>query len=184
MLEKFKMFFWGMLAALGALVLESVALIFATPFATTTSIAPSWLMPVGVFIEELFSLVLIGKLLQNSSDKNHLFSRALFFGIGFSVPEILLNIADYPILSQEIFLSYLGLLLIHSAMAGIFGYHFSTSENFRLNTLFFLGLAFFFHLLFNLAILHLLSFWIIISLPISILFICFIALKIPFMKKY
>lgn len=182
MLEKFKMLFWGMLAALGALVLESMILIFAAPLAPAAS-PPAWLMPTGVFIEEFFSLLLIGKLLQNSPDKNHIFSRTLFFGVGFSIPEILLNIADYPILSQEISLSYLGLLLIHSATAGIFGYHFSAAEKFRWNTLFFLGLAFFFHLLFNLAVIHLLSFWLIISLPLFILFGCFIALKMAFLKN-
>lgn len=169
-----------MLAALGALALESVALIFVTPLsAVAAPAAPAWFMPIGVFIEELFSLLLIGKLLQNSSDKKNIFTRALCFGLGFALPEILLNFADNPRLSQEILLSYLGLLLIHSATAGIFGYYFSKKIGFRAVIFFFFLLALFTHLAFNLLVLFSLSFWLILGLPLFVIFLCFLALKMP-----
>jgi len=183
MTEKLRMLFWGMLAALGALALESLVMVFATPINMVGSVdAPAWFMPIGVFIEELFAITLIGKLLQNSPDKNNIFARAIFFGIGFSLPEILLNFANFSDLSQKILSAYLGLLLIHTATAGIFGCYFSRKEGLRPEAIFFLGLAILSHLVFNLSVISSLSIWLSLSIPLVTLFICFSALKIAPVK--
>lgn len=167
-----------MLAALGALTMESLVMIlFTSPGLTGVLTDPNWFMPVGVIIEEFFALVLIGKLFQNSPDKQHLFSRALFFGVGFSVPEILLNAANSSALSGEIFSAYPGLLLIHTASAGIFGCYFSRQISVRPAIIFFFLFAVFSHLLFNFLILSFTASFLTLGLPLLVIFACFIALK-------
>ncbi|MFA7319542.1 MAG: hypothetical protein WC022_03025 [Parcubacteria group bacterium] len=183
MTEKLKMLFWGMLGALGALALESLLMVFATSGGAIGLMeAPTWFMPVGVLIEELFAIILIGKLLANSPDKNNIFSRVIFFGLGFSLPEILLNFANFSVLSREILFSYLGLLFIHTATAGIFGCYFSRKEGFHPDAILFLGLAIVFHFAFNFSVLSGLSVWISLSIPLFVFFICFSALKMTFSK--
>lgn len=175
MAEKLKMFFGGILSALGALVLEILVLILTTPLDAPAT-AP-WLMPAGVLIEELFGLFLIGKLVSNYEKKKQAFPVALFFGLGFAIPEILLNLSGYVTFPQTLFLSYLNLLLIHTATAGILGYYFSTGKISYRNSFLFLALAFSSHLLFNLAILFSLDYRLILIFPLIILFICFLAYK-------
>ncbi len=184
MTEKFKMLLGGILSALGALALETTLWIFIDPYnLAKTSPTATWIMPAEVFIEELVALIIIRRLFQNSSDKNNLFSRALLFGVGFSIPEILLNFSNYPLLSQDIILSYLGLLLIHTATAGIFGYYFSRRPNRSLFIFFFFFLALFFHLLFNFAVMAAVATWMILGLPIGIILACFLALKFTLVKS-
>lgn len=177
MIEKLRMLFWGILSALGALALESLVMVFATSSDMIGAAAPAWTMPAGVLIEELFAMVLIGKLLSNSTDKNNIFSRAIFFGLGFALPEILLNFVDFPVLSKETLFAYLDLALIHSATAGIFGYYFSQKGTFHPGIIIFLCLALFSHLVFNLSVISGLGAWLGLGIPLFVIFVCFSALK-------
>ena len=172
------MFFWGMLASLGALALESLLMLLATSASLAETSSPAdWFMPVAVVIEELFSLILMGGLFQNSPNKKNIFARALFFGAGFSLPEILLNYSNFSTLSPTIILSYAGLFLIHTATAGVLGIYFSKRETFSPSILFFLPLAIAIHLAFNFSVLFNLDIWFSLTLPVCVILVGFLASK-------
>ncbi len=176
--DNIKIFSWGILGALGALVLESiVAILFQAPLALTSQSGIPWLMGAGVFIEEALSLILIGKFFQKTSIKNNFLVNTLFFGIGFSLPEIAFNILSSSSFSENIILSYLGLFLIHTATASIFGYYFSKYSYLRIHLIFFFILAIFSHLTFNLLVLSNSPQLLILSMPLFIIFLCFLAQK-------
>ena len=180
---RLKNFFYGILTALGALAIESVVMIFATT--PDLAIAPepaTWFMPVAVLIEEFISLILLTKLFQNDPDKKTAFTRALLFGAGFSVPEILLNYSNFSVLSQDVIFAYLGLFLLHTATAGLFGLYFSRQTNFTPSLSLFLLLAIAVHLAFNFSILSNLNIWLSLALPVSVILISFLSSKTPLLK--
>ncbi len=172
-----------MLAALGALALESLVMIFATPLDLAATSAPAvWFMPVAVIIEELFSFILLVKLFQNNPDEKNFFTRALFFGVGFSVPEIFLNYSNFSTLSQEILIAYAGLFLIHTATAGLIGCGFSWKNSLSPIVGLFLFLAILAHLAFNFSVLFNLSIWLSLGLPLFIIFTSFLSLPKGLLK--
>ena len=171
MSDKLKMFFGGALAALGALALESVVALFATssnPVIDPTTAA--WFMPSG-------ALIMLQRMFRNSPGRETALVRALFFGAGFSGPEILLNAANYPAFSGEIFFSYLGLFLIHMAAAGLLGLYFSHGESWRPSVLFFLSLSIASHLIFNLSIVFDRPAWMTLNWPLIVILLCFSAIN-------
>ena len=175
--EKIKIFFWGILGALGALIIESLIAIIFDSLQSGVFLKTSWLMPTGVLIEEMFSLALVGKFFLITRHKASFFSTALFFGLGFSLMEITFNILSSSSFSGNIFFSYLGLLLIHTATAGLFGYYFSknNSGHFKFSGVLFFLSALLSHLAFNFSVLSDLSPWIVLGNPIFVLLLCFSA---------
>lgn len=178
MQNKIKFLFFGILAALGALALESFVLIF--PEISPSTGVPDWFMPLGVFIEEAFSLLILWRLFVNEKNRSGFFCETLFFGAGFSLTEILLNAANYPKTDESLLFSYLGLFLIHTAAASIAGAYFSRKETVGPG----IGLVFFAaafaHFIFNYSVLFELGQSISIIWPIIVILASFFAKKSSF----
>ncbi len=142
--------FTGIVVALGALVLEVTLLIF-DPSLQGTLI----LMTLSVFVEELAKFLVIQKIAITKKISSAIFLKAFLIGVGFSFTEIILNIFSHYNTREIFFWSYIGLFLIHTFTATLFGYYLAIlkKESFLISSLVVL-IAFLSHLFFNLAVLY------------------------------
>lgn len=180
MQNKIKFLSYGILAALGALALESLILVF--PGIPLTSGMPAWFMPIGVLIEESMALFLIVKLFHEMKPGKTFFSLSLLFGVGFSLPEILLDMANYGFPGHSDMLPYLGLLLVHAASAGIFGYHLAQKGRLSYTIILFFILAYSAHLIYNLSVINNFSPGISLVIPIFVISACFFLMQLDAKK--
>lgn len=127
MIVKFiKPIFLGMIAAGGALVFELLITGFfpAYDFSTAAiSLNIIIFLAVAAAIEEFFKLLVVYKalFLQKNNAREFLFS-ALLLGLGFSLAEV--AISNYFGLpgSLDLYLGILGIILVHTILAGLMGY--------------------------------------------------------------
>lgn len=159
---KLKFFFWGILAAAGALLVEVLlSLLFPALVNPTLEAQLSSTLMVLVLVEEILIFAFTWKMATQTSQKNLIFPQAFAIGLGFSATEILQNAVLYPHFSLFLLSVYAGLLLVHTITALIYGYAFTLrGAAFRDTWLaFFVGAVL--HLLFNLAVIYNMSYWII-----------------------
>jgi hypothetical protein len=169
MKSNIKFFFWGVVAALGALVLETLISII-----NPAIISPSFEAQLGVtlvvlvLVEEIFKFIFIWKMAGQTPEKVRIFFHAFLVGLGFAAAEIVLNILGYPYFSFFLLSVYLGLLLVHTVTAAIYGQaFFLRGPGFRKTWSFFLAGAAL-HLLFNAAVIYGINYWLLDGILIII----------------
>jgi len=127
-MKQLESFFWGAIAALGALVIQMIAVMaigaFQDPYAKTTSLAylsTVWGIIGAAFVEELFKYIVITKRIEYLSLEKSFVVNSLFVGLGFFAVELaLLHLKHVPITQNILVLGKIG--IIHVATAGIIGY--------------------------------------------------------------
>ncbi|PIP28653.1 MAG: hypothetical protein COX29_00030 [Candidatus Moranbacteria bacterium CG23_combo_of_CG06-09_8_20_14_all_35_22] len=181
-MTKLQIFFVGTLTAFGALFVEILASIIAPEILSRENIFPlESALLLAIFAEEILKLIFFGKIFLRIKDKSNFFLPAIFFGSGFAIVEIFLNILANPIFHSELFFSYLGLFLIHILTLSIYSFYFFHQEKvytFKIILLFALGL--FIHFIFNFFVFYEIS---PILLDIALLFLLIIPAKIGFLAK-
>ncbi|HRY82703.1 MAG TPA: PrsW family glutamic-type intramembrane protease [Candidatus Moranbacteria bacterium] len=147
---KIKIFIFGILTALAALVFENlIPIIFLKTAVEATSPFDVYLLT-AILIEELLKLISIWKISRISENQKNIFWLAVFFGLGFAFVEIFLNILNFNL---EFVLNYFGLFLIHTFTSTIYGLYFSKKESFSvLGGLAIFALGCFSHFLFNFSV--------------------------------
>lgn len=155
-MTKLKMFFFGIAAAIFALVLETTVLILGTNAPNTEFMGGIYGSLITlVLIEEILLGVIIWKASQKSTSPGEIFTGSIFVGVGFSFFEIFLNTLNYPYLQAPLLFSYLGLLLIHIATSSIFGLYFlSRPKRNLLAMVFIFFLNSLMHFVFNIVVLN------------------------------
>ena len=127
-MKQIELFFWGIVAAVGALFAEIIfsfiSTIFENPqnflsfqFATSSVL----IVIVFVLIEEIFKYLIITKKVEPFSLEYSFFFNALLVGFGFALMEIALTIFQNKELLNDPF-SLLQLGIVHMTTAGIMGY--------------------------------------------------------------
>jgi len=157
-----KPFFFGIFAALGALLLELLVSFF---LGAPSDLRPVFfskmnlLLAVIILIEEIFIFIFVYKNFQelkNASQKE-IFYNSVALGLGFSFLEIFFNLFDLPS-GQNILnlvLNFTGITAVHIATAGIIGYSIMKAP--KLNIVFIfrtLLIAFSIHFVYNYLIIY------------------------------
>jgi hypothetical protein len=125
-MQKIKIFLMGMALALVALVLETLATIILQTAVGAEFPAEIYTpLVLAVLLEEIIKAAGIWKISSENFSSKKIFFNSLFLGAGFASVEIFLHHLSQDGFSQTLIFSYLGLLLLHTATAAIFGYSFS-----------------------------------------------------------
>lgn len=141
-MKKIELFFWGILAALGALLVEVLIAFGLAAYqhqgATLDfeffngSLA---LLVIFVLIEELFKYFIIAKKIEALSLGRSFIFNSLLMGAGFALTEIGLIVLQSGGLTSDY--SALGrIAVVHIATAGIMGYSFALGNPKRVSTAF------------------------------------------------
>lgn len=156
-MRQLESFFWGIVAALGALFLQLVVFISFLTFSgkneiisfDTLSLLPAFIIPFA-FIEELFKYVIISKMIETYSLHRSFIVNSLFVGLGFAFTELML-LANVGTLPEKRILAELA--TVHLGTSGLIGYLVATSNPNKIKTtIWILLLATFFHAGYNLLI--------------------------------
>ena len=150
----------GIIAALGALVLEVFLSVFFSNFFSLSfqdsTINLSFI--IAIFIEEMAKGIFIWKLFFSQSSQREKFLGTFFFATGFSLLEITLNIFKNNSWNffYSSFLPLLGLFLIHTFTSFIFVLFLAFQKKISPLSFFYAFLlAFSFHFLYNWTVLFL-----------------------------
>lgn len=133
-MKQLESFFWGTIAALGALVIQLVILLAAAavqnPYGQALSVAyatTAWGIVGAAFIEELFKYIVIVKRIEYLSLEKTFIVNSLFVGLGFFSVELALLYLKHVDITQHIqALGEIG--IIHLATAGFIGYRIATKN--------------------------------------------------------
>ena len=183
-MEKFRMFFIGMITALGALVFELLFFILFPAILKSDSkifLILTYPIIISVLLEEFLKLAVVFKISKNNSARGNIFLNYFFMGIGFSSVEIIFNLEKYSRYFMPILPALIGLFLIHTTTLLIFGSYFSRVQKpIFLKSFLIFSAAAIIHLLFNLAVLREINYWPInAGLIAFIFFLLFLSLKSP-----
>jgi hypothetical protein len=156
-MRQFESFFWGIIAALGALFVQLMIFIGFMTFnnpAANTSFSALYLLPqfiiLSALIEESFKYLIIAKRIELYSLEKSYVVNSLLVGLGFAATELWLLSSQATLPSPQILSE---LAIIHIGTAGLIGYLVATKNPKKFST--FLGaitLVTFFHAGYNFLI--------------------------------
>ncbi len=156
-MRQLESFFWGIIAALGALFVELLIFIGLSTYNSSmsnVSFSQLFLLPGFVIVaaatEEMFKYLIIAKRVDLYSLEKSYIVNALFVGLGFAATEFWLLASSGALPSRQI----LGeLAILHLGTAGIIGYLVATKNPKRVSTfLYTISLVTFFHASYNFLI--------------------------------
>lgn len=157
-MTKLESFFWGIIAALGALIVELIIFIGFSIRSSQPSdisflqlfIIPQFII-IGVFVEEVFKYIVISRRIEMLSFGRSYLTNSFLVGIGFFSVELILIIAT-GIIPDAKFLAEIA--TIHIGTAGLIGYITAIKNPKKLSTAIYATiLVVFFHSAYNLLIL-------------------------------
>ncbi len=140
--------FWGIIAALGALVLE-----FLITEVLQISFPPSLSFAViAAGVEEILKYIVIAKRIKMLFEKKILIIASLLAGLSFAMVEAFLIYEKIGAEWRRYYPNIAGIILLHILTAGIIGYFAATGDakNWKMPAKA-LGAAFVIHLAFNLS---------------------------------
>ncbi|KKQ53189.1 MAG: hypothetical protein US70_C0005G0023 [Parcubacteria group bacterium GW2011_GWD2_38_11] len=152
-------FFWGIIAALGALIVELIVFIgFSMQTNQTNAISfldlfiiPQFII-IGVCIEEIFKYIIISKRIEMFSMQRSYLVNSFLVGLGFFSVEIGLIMATGVAPETKLLIE---IAIIHIGTAGLIGYMVATRNPKRMSTLIYaIIFAAFFHGAYNLLVLN------------------------------
>jgi hypothetical protein len=130
-----RLFLMGILGAVGALILETIALIFFAPALQNAEILSSFSSSLNYFFffaiitEEFFKYLLICKSVPRISEGKNMAFGSLIFGLGFSVPEVIFIYWSFQNGGSFSLEGILGIIIIHISTSIIMGYAISKNFN-------------------------------------------------------
>ncbi|EKE25570.1 MAG: hypothetical protein ACD_5C00114G0003 [uncultured bacterium] len=153
-MKQIESFFWGIVAALGALFLQLIIFIGSSILFEgnkeisfdAISLIPAFIISFA-FIEEIFKYIVISKMVESYSLHRSFIVNSLFIGLGFAFTEFLLlssvgNLPDRKILAE--------LATVHIGTSGLIGYLIAIKNPNKIKTFIWITfLATFFHAGYN-----------------------------------
>lgn len=138
-MKQIESFFWGIVAALGALFLQLIIFIASSIFFEgrkeisfeTITLIPAFIISFA-YIEELFKYIIISKVVESYSLHRSFIVNSWIVGVGFAFTEFLLltsvgNLPDRKILME--------LATVHIGTSGLIGYLVAIKNPNKVNTL-------------------------------------------------
>lgn len=181
MRNNIKFFFYGIISALGAMIIELVLKnILSSEISLGniffTIITPSLIL--FALVEETLKFIVINKAVLSLKKSSEAFIGAFLIGLGFALTEIYLAFSNNLFEQSNYLLAILGILIIHISTSLIFGY-FSFKKNPLSKTFFTVILIFatLLHLIYNIFIIYKLS-------PAIVLAYLFLLLLLSFSVSY
>jgi hypothetical protein len=158
-MRQIESFFWGIVTALGALVIEIIFFItlsFYTDKASALSFSEIFLLPqfiiIATLIEEIFKYIILSKRTDAFSLEKTYLVNSFFVGLGFSSVEIIF-IALSGTLPAWQFLAEITIL--HIGTSGLIGYFIAIRSRKKITVaIFAILIAVFFHAVYNLLTLN------------------------------
>lgn len=155
-MKQLELIFWGILAAMGALFVELIALFllatYQNPTGTDSFEIFTASLPIIFFfvlIEEFFKFSIIARKVEPMSLNNDFIWNSFLVGLGFALTEIIMIYLQDPDLKTP-FLSIFRIALIHISTAGIMGYLLALKNLHKISTIFVcIFNATFWHLIYN-----------------------------------
>lgn len=131
-------FFWGIIAALGALIAELLLFIAFNAFVdpslnitfTQLFIVPKFII-IGALIEEFFKYIIISKRVEMLSLSRSYLINSFFVGLGFFSTELSLSWTANSTLQIN---SFSEIAIIHIGTAGLIGYIIATNNPKKITT--------------------------------------------------
>jgi RsiW-degrading membrane proteinase PrsW (M82 family) len=138
-MRQLESFFWGIIAALGALIFQLILYVgfstYAFPVEKSPSFSEFFSLPLfvlaGVLIEEGFKYLIISKRIELFSQERTYIVNSIFVGLGFFATELGLIYLSDPIGQIK---SVIEILIIHIGTAGIIGYYVATKNPKKIST--------------------------------------------------
>ena len=131
-MRQIESFFWGIIAALGALVIELILFIYFSIFSihqADVSFSQLFTIPqfiiLGVLIEELFKYIIISKCVERISSGILYIVNSIFVGLGFFLTEIGLASTTGTLPGANILIE---VAIIHIGTAALIGYIVATKN--------------------------------------------------------
>jgi hypothetical protein len=158
-MKQIESFFWGIIAALGALVLEFIFFfgysIYANP-SGTFSFSQFFLIPsfiiAAAFIEETFKYIVISKRIEMLSLEKSYLVNSFLVGLGFFGVELGAIFLSGPLPATQFLVE---IAIIHMGTAGLMGYFVAIGNPKKISTFIFATIvAVFFHAGYNLLTLR------------------------------
>lgn len=161
-MKKIQFFMLGIITALGALFLELLVFTFFNfklnstfPYSSSLNLTVIF----SVFLEEIIKIFvlfqILKKIIQEGSDRKHIFLSATMAGLGFAAMEILFNLFNSQINRYLSWSDVFGLLIVHTGTFAILGYVLAKKTTLRFSRfIFFFPIVFSFHLLYNFIIIY------------------------------
>jgi len=158
-MKQLESFFWGIIAALGALVIELIVFIFfsgltnqPTNFSFATLFAIPQFIILAACIEEAFKYIVISKRIELLSLRRSYLINSFFVGLGFFGIELGMAAMTSSLPEAKLLAE---IAIIHLGTAGIIGYIVATRNPKKISTfLIALLAATFFHSAYNLLIMN------------------------------
>ena len=141
-MKQIESFFWGIPAALGALLgqiaILAIFLIVQDPAGTMQMDALSQTLPgigIAVLLEELFKYLVIAKRIDAISLNMSYFFNAILFGLGFAMTEQVVGYLNYGQISEGELFPIIGVMSVHIITAQLMGYRISTTNPMKLSVM-------------------------------------------------
>ncbi len=161
-MKQIESFFWGIIAALGALLLELIFLTLATIFSSSQKeltlehlFSLGYLLPLAAIAEEILKYTVIAKRIDFFSFGRSVILNSFLVGLGFAAVEaLLIYIKEIPAVS---FFSWnlIEIMLLHILTAGIIGYYVAVQNPKKIKTIFkAVGIAAAAHLGYNILMIY------------------------------
>jgi hypothetical protein len=159
-MRQIESFFWGIIAALGALVVQLVVYIGFTFYANGTAINVSFsqlfaipaFIIIGVFIEESFKYLIVSKKIETFSQDRSYLTNSIFLGLGFFITELGLIFLSTTTFQFDVLRE---IAIIHIGSAGLIGYIVAMKNPKKISTFLYAVLVTsFFHGAYNLLIIQ------------------------------
>lgn len=156
-MKQFESFFWGIIAALGATVVQLIFFIvfstFSDPNGELAFVAffsiPSFIFFIAL-IEELLKYLMLKKRILEISDPNNLLANILLMGFGFFALELGLMLTKGSFVGLQ---TAAGIAVFHLSTTLILGYFIATNARKKISLeIMALALTTAFHTLYNLAV--------------------------------
>lgn len=159
-MKQVESFFWGIIAALGALILQLIIYIGFSiyPYPAIANLSFSQLFTLPIFIviaasiEEIFRYIIISKRIDMLSLGRSYVINSFFVGLGFFATELALTLTAGAVPQTRILIE---IAIIHIGNAGLMGYIVAIKNPKKISTLVHaLLLTVFFHAAYNILILN------------------------------
>jgi hypothetical protein len=158
-MKQIESFFWGIIAAFGALVIEFIVF-FSVSAYTNQSLETSFLqflaipqfIIIAVCIEEIFKYIVILKRVEMLSLEKSYIINSLLVGLGFFAAELAFI---YMSVALPDWKTLFGIAILHMGTAGIIGHVIAIRNPKKISTAFYaLPLAIIFHTSYNFLVLQ------------------------------
>ncbi len=126
-MHQLESFFWGILAALGALLFEFIAFLFASmqqktlDYSATDFLALPAMIILTAAAEEIMKLLVISKRVETFSVCYSFIFNSMLVGLGFAMVEIFL-IKEFSLHGSQDLLSLIMITIIHISTSAYLGY--------------------------------------------------------------